>query len=174
MIASSWVRQTLAAVLLSLAVGFNGGWAGAQTQSDATVRPLIPSVIALRRPVEATAITFNLDATNYPPKTFPAQYLAPPQLFSVFSSASTPWTVQMEVQAQPDTAGRVIPGKQLSFRVNDGPWIPVTGGPQVVMSSVGPTPNWAPLKVEFALDLQGGEYGGEYAFDVAFTAIVLP
>ena len=50
----------------------------------------------------------------------------------------------------------------------------VLGAPQVVMSSVGPTPGWMPLKVEVALDLQGGETGGSYDFDLTFTAQVLP
>ena len=141
-------------------------------QTDATVRPLIPDVISLRRP--NTAVTFDINAGNYPPEKFPARYLAVPQAFSVFSNSNRPWTVQMEVHSQPDTQGRALPSKQMHYRINGGPWLDVTGAPQVVLSSIGPSGDWLPLSIEFALDLTGAEFGGSYLFDVAFTALVLP
>ena len=144
----------------------------APSQTDATVRPLIPDVISLRRP--NTAVVFDINAGNYPPAKFPARYLAPSQAFSVFSNASKPWTVQMEVHSQPDTQGRALPSKQMHYRINSGPWLDVTGAPQVVFSHVGPSGGWLPLDIEFALDLTGAEAGGNYLFDVAFTALVLP
>ncbi|MFC5847538.1 hypothetical protein [Deinococcus petrolearius] len=140
--------------------------------ADSSVRTLIPTLIALRRP---TAVpTFDITTSNFPPTQYPARYLGTPQEFSVFSSASTPWTVQLEIHAAPDDQGQTIPTDRLSYRVNGGPWIKALGVPQVVMSSVGPTPGWMPLKVEVALDLQGGETGGTYDFDLTFTAQVLP
>lgn len=142
------------------------------SQTDATVRPLIPDVIALRRP--NTAVVFDINAGNYPPKAFPARYLAPTQAFGVFSNATKPWTVQMEIHTQPDTQGRALPSKQVQYRVNGGPWLKVTGAPQVVFSNVGPSGGWVPLNIDFALDLTGAEAGGSYLFDVAFTALVLP
>ncbi|MBB6015415.1 hypothetical protein [Deinococcus radiopugnans] len=145
---------------------------GAPSQTDATVRPLIPDVISLRRP--NTAVIFDINAGNYPPTTFPARYLAPVQAFGVFSNAAKPWTVQMEVHSQPDTQGRALPSKQMHYRVNGGPWLDVTGTPQMVFSNVGPSGGWLPLNIEFALDLTGAEAGGSYLFDVAFTALVLP
>ena len=185
-------RKLLAALLLG---ALSGGNAPAQTlppppgvpvpgaplpgtgtppasQTDATVRPLIPDVISLRRPT--AAVTFDINAGNYPPQTFPARYTASPQAFSVFSNSTRPWTVQMEVHSQPDAAGRTLPGKQMHYRVNGGPWLDVTGTPQVVLSRAGPSGDWLPLSIEFALDLTGAEAGGSYLFDVAFTALVLP
>lgn len=148
------------------------GGAPLPAQTDAVVRPLIPDVISLRRP--NTAVTFDINAGNYPPTKFPARYTASPQLFSVFSNSNRPWTVQMEVHSQPDTQGRALPSKQMHYRINGGPWLDVTGAPQVVLSNVGPSGGWLPLNIEFALDLTGAEAGGSYLFDVAFTALVLP
>ena len=142
------------------------------TSADSSVRTLIPSLIALRRP--ATTPAFDISASNFPPAQYPARYLSPAQEFSVFSSASTPWTVQLEIHTALDEQGQAIPIDRLSYRVNGGPWIKALGVPQVVMSGVGATPGWAPLKVEVALDLQGGETGGDYDFDLTFTALVLP
>lgn len=149
-----------------------GSPAPAPAETDAAVRPLIPDVISIRRP--GTPVTFEINPANYPPAQFPVRYLSAPQAFSVFSNASRPWTVQMEVHTQPDAQGRALPSQQLHYRVNGGPWTEVTGTPQVVLSNVGPSLGWLPLKIEFALDLTGAEAGGAYAFDVAFTALVLP
>lgn len=143
-------------------------------QPDATIRPLIPGLVSLRRPSTTEPITFNLNASNYPPAQFPARYPSTPQPFSVFSSASTPWSVQMEVRSQPSTAGHTLPPKALLYRVNAGPWLPVAEMPQVIFSSVGPTPGWLPMAVEFQLELQGGEVSGDYGFEVVFTATALP
>lgn len=140
--------------------------------ADSSVRTLIPTLVALRRP--ATVPAFDISTNNFPPTQYPARYFSDPQEFSVFSSAATPWTVQLEIQPELDEQGRAIPVDRLSYRINGGPWIKVLGAPQVVMSSVGPTPGWMPLKVEVALDLQGGETGGSYDFDLTFTAQVLP
>ncbi|EYB69201.1 hypothetical protein DEIPH_ctg011orf0193 [Deinococcus phoenicis] len=144
----------------------------AQPETDATIRPLIPDVISLRR--ANVSVTFDINAGNYPPAQFPTRYLSSPQTFSVFSNTSKPWTVQMEIRSQPDVQGRTLPSRQLHYRINGGPWLDVTGAPQVVLSNVGPSGGWLPLKIEFALDLTGAEAGGGYVFDVAFTAIVLP
>lgn len=150
------------------------GISAAQTDTDGTVRSLIPSTISIRRPDTVKNLVFDINPGNFPPRAYPARYLAQPQEFSIFSSATKPWTVQVELRPQPDLQGRTMPARLLSFRVNDGPWIRATGLPQVIMSNVGPTPGWLPLKLEVALDLEGGEAGGDYAFDVAFTAVVLP
>lgn len=144
------------------------------TGTDGTVRSLIPSVIAIWRPTAAANLSFDLNSKNFPPLQYPVRYLAPAQQFNIFSSATTPWTVQLELHTQPDAQGRTLPIDLLSFRVNDGPWIKATGVPQVVMSNVGATPGWMPVKLEFALDLTGEEVGGDYAFDMTFTATVLP
>lgn len=165
--------------LLLLLALLTSGYTTAQTTppvdtTDATVRSLIPNIIAIRRPNTAASLNFDINANNYPPLKYPARYLAAPQAFSIFSSATTPWTVQLEVHTQPDSQGQTIPLNLISFRINDGPWIQATGVPQVVMSATGATPGWMPVKLEFALDLAGGEIGGDYAFDMTFTAIVLP
>ncbi|RJF71664.1 hypothetical protein D3875_08870 [Deinococcus cavernae] len=143
-------------------------------QPDITVRPLIPGLVSLRRPSTGGPVTFNLNASTYPPAQFPARYPSAPQPFNVFSSASTPWSVQMEVRSQPGQGGRMLPPRALLYRVNGGPWLPVAEVPQVILSSVGPTPGWLPMTVEFQLELQGGEVGGEYGFEVLFTATALP
>ncbi|WP_288433955.1 hypothetical protein [uncultured Deinococcus sp.] len=140
--------------------------------ADGSVRTLIPSLIALRRPT--APLSFDINPGNFPPAQYPARYLSAPQEFSVFSSASTPWTVQLEVHSALDAQGQAIPTDRLSYRVNGGPWIKALGVPQVVMSGVGATPGWTPLRIEVALDLQGGETGGDYDFDLTFTALVLP
>lgn len=143
-------------------------------QPDITVRPLIPGLVSLRRPSTTGPVTFDLNSGNYPPAQFPARYPSAPQPFSVFSSASTPWSVQMEVRSQPGAGGQTLPPKALLYRVNGGPWLPVAEVPQVILSSVGPTPGWLPMSVEFQLELQGGEVSGEYGFEVLFTATALP
>lgn len=145
----------------------------APAQTDALLRPLIPDLIVLRRPA-VTEVTFDLGPANYPPAQFPARYFAPAQAFGVFSSSARPWTVQLEVRSQPDVQGRTLPLPGLNFRVNGGPWVQVTPGPQVVLSGSGPSAGWLPLSVEFALDLTGAEAGGGYLFDMTFTALALP
>ncbi|MCP2015233.1 hypothetical protein L1280_002394 [Deinococcus sp. HSC-46F16] len=145
----------------------------APAQTDALLRPLIPDLIVLRRPA-VTEVAFDLGPTNYPPAQFPARYLAPAQAFGVFSSSARPWTVQLEVRAQPGVEGRTLPLPGLHFRVNGGPWVQVTPGPQVVLSGTGPSAGWLPLNIEFALDLTGAEAGGGYLFDMTFTALALP
>ncbi|KQR41100.1 hypothetical protein [Deinococcus sp. Leaf326] len=144
----------------------------APNAADSSVRTLIPTLIALRRPTAPLA--FDISPSNFPPAQYPARYLSPSQEFSVFSSASTPWTVQLEIHTAIDEQGQAIPTDRLSYRVNGGPWIKALGVPQVVMSGVGATPGWMPLRIEVALDLQGGETGGDYDFDLTFTALVLP
>lgn len=172
-----FLRVTLLGILGLGGVGLGqaqlGGVTPPPTDVDATLRTLVPDKLVLSRPATANAISFDL-GKNFPPARFPAQFPARPQEFQVFSSSARPWTVQMEVRAQPDRAGRVIPVRQLRYRVNDGPWLDVTQTPQVVQSGVGPTPGWLPLKVEFELTLLGSEQAGEYDFDVAFTALALP
>lgn len=158
----------LALMLLTSGLGV------AQTSTDGTIRSLIPNTIAIRRPATTTTLSFDINAGNFPPAQYPARYLAQPQDFSLFSSAATPWIAQLEILSQPDSQGRTISTNLVSFRVNGGPWIKATGLPQVIMSGVGATPGWVPLKLEVALDLEGGEPGGDYTFDLAFTAVVLP
>lgn len=167
------MKARLRAATLALCVAaFPAPVAGAQLPVDASIRPLIPNVIALQSP--STAVNFDINTQNYPPRTFPVRYQSAAQAFGVFSNAATPWTVQMAVFPRPDERGRTLPLNQLSFRINEGPWLKVTGTPQVVLSRTAPTAGWLPLSVEFALDLLGSETGGAFGFDVSFTAAVLP
>lgn len=166
------MRGRRAAFLALVLVGAAASVARAQLPVDASIRPLIPNVIALQIP--STAVSFDITTQNYPPRTFPVRYQSAGQAFGVFSNAATPWTVQMEVFPRADERGRTLPLNQLSFRINEGPWLKVTGTPQVVLSRTAPTAGWLPLNVEFALDLTGSETGGAFGFDVSFTAAVLP
>jgi len=157
---------------LALSFALLASPAAAQFPVDQQLRPLIPNLIALHSP--PANVDFQINSKNYPPAAFPARYLSTVQAFKVFSNAATPWTVQMEVRLRPGKGGSVLPLKQLHFRVNGGPWLDVTGTPQVVMSAIGPTQGWAALNLEFALDLLGNEAVGDAGFDLSFTALALP
>lgn len=158
--------------LLALPLTSPGRAQSTDAPSDGTVRTLIPNLVALRRP--AQPLTFDLSAGTFPPLEYPVRYLSPGQDYSVFASVASPWTLQLELRGQPDEHGRTLPSTLLSYRINGGPWIKATGTPQVVLSQVGPTRGWQPLRLELALDLTGDEPGGDYNFDLTFTAQVLP
>lgn len=166
------MNRRRAALMLTLVLGLPHSAARAQLPVDASIRPLIPNVIALQSP--STTVNFDINTQNYPPRAFPVRYQSAAQAFGVFSNAATPWTVQMAVFPRPDERGRTLPLNQLLFRINEGPWLTVTGTPQVVLSRTAPTAGWLPLNVEFALNLNGSETGGAFGFDVSFTAAVLP
>ncbi|WP_161880681.1 hypothetical protein [Deinococcus alpinitundrae] len=147
----------------------------APAQPDTVIRSLIPAVISLQSPAQAS-IDFDITALNYPPATFPARYFSAAQTFAVLSSSGKPWTVQMQVtpSAGPSPLPRALPDlKGLFYRLNGGSWLPVAATPQVVLSGVAATLGWQPLKLEFALDLQGSEISQE-SFEVRFTATLLP
>ncbi len=145
------------------------------TKPDTVIRSLVPAVISLQSPAQGS-IDFDITALNYPPAAFPARYFAAAQTFAVLSSSDKPWTVQMQVtpSADPSPLPRALPDlKGLFYRLNGGSWLPVVATPQVVLSGVAATLGWQPLKLEFALDLQGGEIDQE-SFAVRFTATLLP
>lgn len=168
------MKRRLSSLALPAApsIGLLASLASAQLPVDAQVRPLIPNLIALRVP--ETQVDFQISNKNYPPAAFPARYVSTVQAFNIFSNAASPWTVQMEVRPRPGEGGSVLPLGQLHFRVNEGPWLGVTGTPQVVMSDTNPTQGWAKLNLEFALDLLGSEAVGDAGFDISFTALALP
>ena len=144
----------------------------APSTPDMVIRSLIPDVIALRSP-KAASIDFPITPLNYPPPSFPFRYTSAAQTFAVLSSGTRPWTVQLEVQPRAGGAGRLPDLKHLSYRLNGGGWLPVTATPQVVLSGVSATLGWQPLTIEFALEVQAGDFGAA-AFEVRFTATVLP
>jgi len=152
------------------------GLAGAQ--ATWYVQTIIPEVISVRTPT--TTIGFELDLTNYPPPSFPARYPAtvpeggvlPVQ---VFVNEPGVWSLLLEIPDLFDENGqRLIPARQILYRVNDGPWIRGSGAPQEFYTDVGATNGWRELRIEFALELLGNEPPGEYAVNVVVSAIREP
>ncbi|HGY09011.1 MAG TPA: hypothetical protein ENK37_03000 [Oceanithermus profundus] len=142
------------------------------------VQTVIPEVISVRTPT--TSIGFELSLENYPPPQFPARYAAtsledgvlPVQ---VFVNEPGVWSLLLEIPDLLDESGnRLIPAEQILFRVDGGPWLRGSNGPQEFYTDVGATDGWKELRLEFALELKGHEPPGEYAVNVVVSAIREP
>jgi hypothetical protein len=144
-------------------------------QASWNVEVLIPDVVSIRMP--STQIGFGLTLENYPPVTYPAQYPAvSPQggimPVQVFTTASGIWNLLIEIPDLEDKAGnKLLPADRILYRINNGLWIRGNGNPQVVYTGNGPTGDWLELRVEFMLELRGGELAGAYEVDMRISAL---
>lgn len=144
-------------------------------QASWNVEVLIPDVVSIRMPT--TQIGFGLSLENYPPDTYPAQYPATiPQNgvlpVQVFTTAQGIWNLLVEIPDLEDRAGnKLLPADRILYRINNGLWTRGNGGPQVVYTGNGPTGDWLELRVEFMLELRGGELAGAYQVDMRVSAL---
>ncbi len=170
--ASSRVLVLVCAAFLYTLLG------SATAQATWQVESLIPEVLSLRTPT--TSIAFSLDSATYPPKEFPATYLAtepeggvlPVQ---VFSNAEGVWSLTLEVPDLLSVEGVAVLGAEsVLYRVNEGLWLRADGTPQVIYTQSGPTLGWLELRLEFALELTGAEEAGDYVVEAVVSALREP
>jgi len=142
------------------------------------VQTVIPEVVSVRTPT--TTIAFELSLQDYPPPSFPARYPASSPKegvfpVQVFVNEPGVWSLLLEIpDLLDDNGNRLIPSRQILFRVNGGPWIRGSSAPQVFYTDVGATEGWLELRLEFALELEGNEPPGNYAVNVVVSAIREP
>jgi hypothetical protein len=151
-------------------------WGGISfAQASWTVEVLIPDVMSIRMP--STEIGFGLTLENYPPETYPAQYPATsPQNgilpVHVFTTAQGIWNLLIEIPDLEDRLGnKLLPADRIMYRINDGLWTRGNGNPQVVYTGNGPTGDWLELRLQFMLELRGGELAGAYEVDLRVSAL---
>lgn len=149
--------------------------AAAFAQSEWHVDVLIPDTISVRLPTRE--IAFGLTHENYPPQAFPARYAATqPEggvlTVEVYATATGGWSLWLEVPDLVDDLGRgVILADQVLYRVDGGVWTRASPLPQRIHASVGPTPDWVRLNLEFQLELVGTERPGSFSVTTRLTAM---
>lgn len=163
------------------------GVAGAQTPPTPPLPPvvpgapqpamvmqvLIPDLLAIR--TSGDPISFDISSQNFPPATYPATYYSQAKTLEVNASITRSWLLQIQLNdILNPTGAAVVPVSSLQYRVNGGPWVQATAAPQTIVQQVGPTQGWQPVKLEFALVLDGGTPAGGYGANVTFTAVALP
>lgn len=152
--------------LLAVAVLLSGGTAAAEATWRSEV--LIPEVLSIRAPEDAIRFDFSDD---YPPLEFPVRYPGGTMPLQLQSSLEGSWTVSLEISDITDDSGtRIIPARQVLYRLDGGDWLTADGFAQTIHSQTGPTFGWLELRIEFAVELTGSEQAGEYQLGMTFTA----
>jgi hypothetical protein len=117
---------------------------------------------------------------NYPPPSLPYRYLSTTPKdgllpFQIRSNLSGLWSLTLEIPNLRDGTGRLlVPAKQIMVRVNGGPWLRGNNAPQIIYTQNGATRDWSDLRLEFAIELIGGEIAGTYAVQTYFGAVAQP
>jgi hypothetical protein len=126
-----------------------------------------------------SGIVFSFEK-NYPPPSLPYRYLSSTPKdgllpFQVRSNLPGLWSLTLEIPDLRDGTGRLlVPAKQIMVRVNNGPWLRGNNAPQIIYTQNGATRDWSDLRLEFAIELIGGEVAGTYAVQTYFGAVVQP
>jgi hypothetical protein len=165
------MQFVLIAVLLSVSVKAQQVWFTQalfkNTNSSIEARTTVNGVI------------FSFDK-NYPPPSLPYRYLSSTPKdglmpFQLRSNVSGLWSLTLEIPDLRDGTGRLlVPAKQILVRVNNGPWLRGNGAPQIIYTQNGATRDWSDIRLEFAIELVGGELAGTYAVQTYFGAVVQP
>lgn len=170
--------KTFVRYLLNLClICFLGPWISVcYAQASWNVEVLIPEVMSIQMP--STYIGFGLTLDNYPPDSYPAQYPATsPQNgvlpVQVFTTAQGIWNLLIEIPDLLDSTGnRLLPADRILYRISGSDlWTRGNGNPQVVYTGNGPTNDWLELRLEFMLELRGGELAGAYEVNINISAL---